>query len=96
MQRHRQREKQAHCKEPDVRLDPRTPGSCPKPKVNAKPLSHPGVPFTRSLGIFYPRKKGVVHTNTQYTPHLHRAVLYQALKEAHSASETIMGSMKIQ
>ena len=28
-ERHRQREKQTTCKEPDVGLDPRTPGSCP-------------------------------------------------------------------
>ena len=29
-QRHRQREKQTPCREPDVGLDPRTPGSCPE------------------------------------------------------------------
>ena len=28
-QRHRQREKQAPCREPDMGLDPRSPGSCP-------------------------------------------------------------------
>ena len=46
-QRHRQREreKQASCREPDVRLDPRTPGSHPGPKADALPLSHPGAPF---------------------------------------------------
>uniref|UniRef100_A0A8C0LB18 mitogen-activated protein kinase kinase kinase n=1 Tax=Canis lupus dingo TaxID=286419 RepID=A0A8C0LB18_CANLU len=43
-QRHRQREKQAPCREPDVGLYPGTPGSCPEPKVDAQPLSHPGVP----------------------------------------------------
>ena len=43
-QRHRQREKQAPCWEPDVGLDPGTPGSCPGPKADAKPLSHPGIP----------------------------------------------------
>ena len=32
-QRHRQREEQAPCREPDVGLDPGTPGSCPGPKV---------------------------------------------------------------
>ena len=31
--RHRQREKQAHCREPDVGADPKTPGSCPQPKA---------------------------------------------------------------
>ena len=43
-QRHRQREKQAPCREPDVGLDPRTPGSHPEPKADTQPLSHPGVP----------------------------------------------------
>ena len=32
-QRHRQREKQAPCWEPDVGLDPGTPGSQPGPKA---------------------------------------------------------------
>ena len=36
--------KQAPCHEPNVGHDPRTPGSCPEPKADAKPLSHPGVP----------------------------------------------------
>ena len=40
---HRRREKQAPCREPDVVLDPRTPGSRPGPKAGAKPLSHPGI-----------------------------------------------------
>ena len=31
------------CREPDVELDPRTPGSCYEMKV--QPLSHPGVPI---------------------------------------------------
>ena len=43
-QNHRQREKQALCREPDEELDPRTPGSQPEPKADALPLSHPGVP----------------------------------------------------
>ena len=34
-QRHRQREKQAPHTEPDVELDPRTPGSHPEPKADA-------------------------------------------------------------
>ena len=42
-QGHRQRERQAACREPDVGLDPRAPGSCPGPKAGAKPLSHPGI-----------------------------------------------------
>ena len=43
-QRHRQREKQAPCGEPDVGLDPRTPGSQPELKADAQPLSHPDAP----------------------------------------------------
>ena len=30
--------------EPDVGLDPRTPGSGPEPKADTQPLSQPGVP----------------------------------------------------
>ena len=44
MQRHRQREKQAPCREPDVGLDPRTPGSRPESKEDAQSLSHAGAP----------------------------------------------------
>ena len=43
-QRHRQREKQAPYREPDVGLNPGTPGSRPEPKADAHLLSHPGVP----------------------------------------------------
>ena len=42
-QRHRQREQPAPHREPDVGLDPRTPGSRPEPKAEAQPLSHPGI-----------------------------------------------------
>ena len=41
----RQREKQAPCREPNVGLDPGTPGSCPGRKAGAKPLNHPGIPY---------------------------------------------------
>ena len=41
--RHRQREKQAPCREPDGRLDPGTPVSHPGPKVGAQLLSRPGI-----------------------------------------------------
>ena len=47
-QRHRQREKQAPCKETDVGLDPWSPGSHPELKADAQPLSHPG---TQTLKI---------------------------------------------
>ena len=44
-QRHRQREKQAPCREHNVGLDPRTLGSLPEPKADGQPLSHPGIPL---------------------------------------------------
>ena len=48
-QRHRQEEKQAPCREPDVGLDPGTPGSRPGPEADAQPLSPPGIPGTKIL-----------------------------------------------
>ena len=44
--RHRQREKQAPCREPDVGLNPGSLGSPPELKADAQPLSHPGIPFS--------------------------------------------------
>ena len=41
-QRHKQREKQASCREPDVGLDARTPESSLEPKVDTQSLSHLG------------------------------------------------------
>ena len=43
-QRHRQREKQAPCGEPNVGHDPRALGSRPELTAGAQPLSHPGAP----------------------------------------------------
>ena len=40
-----QAEGEAPCREPDVELHPRTPGSCRELKADAQPLSHPGVPI---------------------------------------------------
>ena len=45
-QRHRQRKKQAPCRKPDAGIDPRPPGSPPRRKAGAKPLSHPGIPVS--------------------------------------------------
>ena len=45
-QRHRKREKQVPCREPDMGLDPGTAGSCPGPKAGTKLLSHPRIPNT--------------------------------------------------
>ena len=42
-QRHRQREKQALCREPYVGLDPGTPESRPEPKAAGQPLRPPGI-----------------------------------------------------
>ena len=42
--RHRQKEKQAPRREPDVGLDLGTPGSRSEPKADTQMLSHPGVP----------------------------------------------------
>ena len=47
-QKHRQREKQVPCWEPDMGLDPRSPKSWPKPKAGTQPLSHPGAPGAQS------------------------------------------------
>ena len=44
-ERGRDTEKQAPCREPDVGLDPGTPGSHPEPKADAQQLSHPDVPL---------------------------------------------------
>ena len=43
-QRHRQREKQVPCREPNMGLNPRSPGSLPGLKV-ALTAGPPGLPF---------------------------------------------------
>ena len=35
-------------------LDPRTPGSCPEPKANAQPLSHPGTSLKVTVFSVFP------------------------------------------
>ena len=50
-QRHRQKEKQSPRRELDAGLNPGTPGSCPEPKADAQPLSHPGCP--KALVFFF-------------------------------------------
>ena len=44
-QRQRQREKQDPCKEPNVGLNPRTPGSGPELKAATEPPRHPPIPY---------------------------------------------------
>ena len=60
-QRHRQKEKQAPSREPDVGLDPRTPGSQPEPKADAQPQSHPGVPDSPFLSALAQTKQKLIH-----------------------------------
>ena len=48
-QRHRQRDEQAPCTDPDEGLDPGTLESHPEPKTDAQPLSHPGIPRNKIL-----------------------------------------------
>ena len=50
-QRHMQREKQAHCGEPNAGLIPGPRDQRPEPKADAQPLRHPGVPITGSLSV---------------------------------------------
>ena len=45
----REAETQAPCRDPDVGFDPRTLGSCPEPKADAQPLSHPGIAVSPKL-----------------------------------------------
>ena len=48
-QKYRQREKQGLYREPDVELDPGTPGSCPEPKADPQQLSPPWGPYFQNL-----------------------------------------------
>ena len=50
--RQRERKKQAPCRELDVGLNPRTPGSRPEAKADTQPLSHPDVPLILLLYFF--------------------------------------------
>ena len=63
-QRPRQREKQAPCREPDMGLDPGTPGSGPESEAGTQPLSHPVVPNQGTLNHMATPgwKKGVWET----------------------------------
>ena len=46
-------------------LDPRTPGSCPEPKADPQPLSHPGLPRLIFLHFKYDSKKSLVASITK-------------------------------
>ena len=73
--RHRQREKQATRREPNVGLHPRTPESCPKPKADAQPLSHPGIlsslqDWTENMKfLYFPLSPTCVTSSTVNIPH---------------------------
>ena len=59
--RHRQREKQAPCREPNVGLDPWTPGPHPEPKAGTKPLNHPEIPPELLMEVRTRVQKGNLH-----------------------------------
>ena len=69
-QRHRQRKKQAPCRKPGAGLDPRTPGSCPEPKADTQPPSHPGITLCYILQVTLPE-----HTNQIRNPSLSLSTL---------------------
>ena len=48
IEREREAEREAGSMhlEPDVGFDPGSPGSRPGPKAGAKPLRHPGIPYS--------------------------------------------------
>ena len=54
-------------REPDVGLDPRSPGSRPGPKAGAKPLCHPGIPGLFILKYSNKRQEVVAKANAQST-----------------------------
>ena len=61
----RQREKQAPFRDPDLGLDPRTPGSRPDlPKANAQPLSHPDAPDVGVLRCSFRKQDKTSYTVT--------------------------------
>ena len=53
-QRHRPREKQAPCRDPDVGLDPGSPGSGPGLKAGTKP--HPGCPESAIFMLIFAQR----------------------------------------
>ena len=61
----RQSEKQAPCREPDVGLDPRSPGSRRGKKAGAKPLGHPGGSVVEHL----PLAQDVILDSWDRVPH---------------------------
>ena len=87
-ERHRQREKQAPCREPDVGLHPGPPGPCPRPKAGSKPLSHPGVPLVCLFYFYFLKKFYSWERHTQRE----REAETQAVGEAGSMQEAWRGT----
>ena len=74
-QRHKQREKQAPCREPDVGLDPKTPGSHPGPKAEAQLLSHPGIPKSHILIKVILEKLLITHVYSKFSAETLKSIL---------------------
>ena len=68
METHRQREKQAPCGEPNVGLDPRTPGSRPGPKGRHSTTEPPGRP-TPAVSFTYTENRQKGHQIVLKTTH---------------------------
>ena len=62
-----QAEKQAPCKDPEVELDPRTPGSHIGPKAGTKPLATQGSPILVVLNSFL-----ALWYDKRFQPHLYK------------------------
>ena len=65
---HRQREKQASCRKPNVGLYPGTLGSCPGPKADAQPLRYPGVPSSLNSLMLATNFKQFKTPHERYSP----------------------------
>ena len=81
-QRHRQRKKQAPCREPDAGLHPWSPGSQPRCKGSTQPLNHPGIPYLLPLFPllrFWPLAATWGHCHTPFSKQWPRSHLYDLL-----------------
>ena len=88
--RHTEREAETHTEkrppfgEPDAGLDPRTLESCPKPKADAQPLSHPGALNCRILNKYPPLYQRVINANVLFISGIqHSNLTFCTLNDAH-------------
>uniref|UniRef100_A0A8P0TFK3 RAB22A, member RAS onco family n=1 Tax=Canis lupus familiaris TaxID=9615 RepID=A0A8P0TFK3_CANLF len=58
-------------REPDVGLDPGSPGSRPGPKAGAKPLRHPGIPMLVAI-----KRASFMTKTVQYQNELHKFLIW--------------------